>query len=92
MIAAEERRKLLAVPLCGPRVVMRLESIGVRRLAELEGRDPWELMHEVNVQVGRVIWQPPLAILALQNLIDAAGREAHPPARRPSDGTRPKRD
>jgi hypothetical protein len=70
--AALERRKLLAVHLCGPRVVMRLESIGVERLADLAGRDPWDLMHEVNLQAGRTIWRPPMAILALQSLIDAA--------------------
>jgi hypothetical protein len=63
---------MLAVRLCGPRVLMRLESIGVHRLADLEGRDPWEVMHEVNLEAGRPIWRPPLAIVALQNLIAAA--------------------
>jgi hypothetical protein len=72
VIAALERRKLLAVRLCGPRVVMRLESIGVERLADLAGRDPWDLMDEVNLQAGRTIWRPPMAILALQSLIDAS--------------------
>lgn len=82
MIEPDERCKMLAVELCGPRVLMRLESIGVGRLADLEGRDPWEVMHEVNLQAGRTIWQPPMAILALQNLIDAAEREADGAARR----------
>jgi hypothetical protein len=82
MIAAAERRKMLAVRLCGERVLMRLESIGVRRLADLCGRDPWELMHMINLEAGRPIWQPPLAVAALQNLIDAAEREGTaPPAR-----------
>ncbi len=76
MIGGEERRKLLAVRLCGERVLMRLDAIGVRRLTDLVGRDPWEVMHEVNVQAGRTIWRPPLAIAALQNLVDAAEREA----------------
>ena len=67
---------MLAVHLCGPRVLMRLASIGVRRLADLRGRDPWELMHEINVEAGRPIWRPPLAVEALQNLVDAAEREA----------------
>ena len=58
MIAAEERRRMLAVELCGPRVVERLEGIGVRRLGDLAGRDPWELMHQVNVAAGRPIWHP----------------------------------
>ena len=39
-----ERRKMLAVHLCGQRVLMRLESIGVLRLRDLKGRDPRDLM------------------------------------------------
>jgi len=65
---------MLAVPLCGERVLMRLESIGIETLDDLDGRDPWELMHEINRQAGRVIWRPPLAVQALQNLVDAAAR------------------
>jgi hypothetical protein len=82
MIAAAERKKMLAVRLWGERVLMRLESTGVRRLADLRGRDPWELMHETNLEAGQPIWRPPIAVAALQNLIDAAEREtASPPAR-----------
>jgi hypothetical protein len=82
MIAAAERKKLLAVPLCGERVLMRLESIGLRRLDDLRGRDAWELMHEINLEAGHPIWHPPIAVAALQNLIDAAGQEGTaPPAR-----------
>ncbi len=73
MIESPERERLLAIPLCGERVVRRLESVGVSRLSDLRGRDPWEVMHEINLQAGRTIWRPPMAILALQNLIDAAG-------------------
>jgi len=29
-------------------------------------------MHEINLQAGRLIWRPPLAVQALQNLVDAA--------------------
>lgn len=75
MIAADERRKMLAVQLCGNRVLMRLESISVTRLADLCGRDAWELMHEINLEAGRPIWRAPLAVAALQNLVDAAERE-----------------
>ncbi len=39
MIAAEERQKMLAARLCGERVLRRLESVGVARLADLRGRD-----------------------------------------------------
>ena len=52
MIAAEERKKMLTVRLCGERVLRRLESIGVARLANLRGRDPWEVMHEINLEAG----------------------------------------
>ena len=38
MMRQGERRKLLAVSLCGPRVVERLESIGVTALADLADR------------------------------------------------------
>ena len=82
MIADAEREKMLAVHMCGQRVVERLASIGVRRLADLRGRDPWDLMHEINLEAGRPIWQPPMAIIALQNLVDASERErTNPPAR-----------
>ncbi len=82
MIPADERETMLAVQLCGERVLMRLESIGVRRLAELRGRDAWDLMHEINLEAGRPIWHAPMAVAALQNLIDAAEREGTaPPAR-----------
>lgn len=74
MIAHDDRREMLAVPLCGERVLARLESIGVRRLSDLRNRDPWDVMHEINLQAGRTIWRAPMAILALENLIDAARR------------------
>jgi hypothetical protein len=66
MIEADEREKMLAVRLCSRRVLLRLESIGVARLADLRGRDPWQVMHEINLEAGRPIWQPPMAIAALQ--------------------------
>jgi hypothetical protein len=74
---------MLEVRLCGELVLMRLESIGVRRLADLRGRDPRELMYESNLEAGRPIWRAPLAVAALQNLIDAAEREG---ARSPPPG------
>ncbi len=79
MIAAEERKRMIAVRLCGKRVLMRLESIGVQRLADLRGRDPWEVMDEINLEAGRPIWRAPMAVAALQNLIDAAEREGSVP-------------
>jgi hypothetical protein len=35
LIDAAERARMQSVPLCGPRVVARLEAIGVRRLTDL---------------------------------------------------------
>jgi len=78
----EERRKMLAVRLCGPRVLARLESIGVRRLSDLAGRLPDELVAEVNIEAGRPIWHPPIATNAMSNLIQAA--EAEPVHRMPT--------
>ncbi len=79
MIAPDERRRMLAVPLCGPRVVARLEAIGVRRLEDLRGRDPFDLVEEVNIEARRPIWRPPMATRALGNLVAAAG-SSRPPA------------
>jgi hypothetical protein len=74
VITEPDRSRMLAVPLCGPRVLQRLESIGVHDLRDLRGRDPWELMHQINLQAGRPIWRAPLAVQALHNLVDAANR------------------
>jgi hypothetical protein len=69
VIDERERAKMKVVRLRGERVIARLESIGTRRLADLAGCDPW-----------RPIWRAPMAVVALQNLVDAAEREASPPA------------
>jgi hypothetical protein len=76
MIGADERAKMLSVHLCAERVLLRLESIGVERLADLRGRDPWEVVHEINLEAGRPIWHAPIVTTAMQNLIDAAEHEA----------------
>ena len=90
MIAAEERKKMLAIRFCGERVLMRLESVGVARLADLCGRDPWQVMHEINLEAEGPIWRAPIAVAALQNLIDAAEHErTGSPAR---DGRRARAD
>ena len=71
-IPASERQKMLAVRLCGPRVIAHLESIGITKLQDLAARDPYQLVHEVNIAAGRPIWQPPMATQAMENLITAA--------------------
>jgi hypothetical protein len=52
---------MLAVRLCGPRVIARLESIGITKLGDLADRDPYQLVHDVNLAAGRPIWHPPMA-------------------------------
>jgi hypothetical protein len=63
---------MLVVPLCRPRVLQRLASIGICGLGDLRGRNPWELTHEINLQAGRPIWRAPPILQALQNLVGAA--------------------
>ena len=83
MTGEAERGRLLAAYLCGDRVPMPLASIGVRRLPDLTGRDPWDLTHEISLQAGRPIWRAPIAIQALHNRTGTAGREgSRPPAQR----------
>jgi hypothetical protein len=80
--SASEREKMLAVRLCGPRVIARLESIGITKLRDLANRDPYQLVHEVNLAAGRPIWHPPVATQAMSNLIAAADRESNAGSRR----------
>jgi hypothetical protein len=72
---SEDERALRGVPLCGRRVIERLRSIGITKLADLAGKDPVVLMNQVNLAVGKVIWRAPMAIIALSNLIAAAGKQ-----------------
>jgi hypothetical protein len=74
-IPASERAKMLAVRLCGPRVIERLESIGITQLPDLADRDPYQLVHEINMAAGRPIWHRPIATQAMTNLIARAQRE-----------------
>ena len=77
-----EREKMLRVPLCGERVIERLKSIGIEKLADLKGKNAHILMHQINLEAGRVIWRPPMAILALTNLIQAAELDDSEPTAR----------
>ena len=71
-IPPEERQKMLAVQRCGPRVIERLESIGITKLDDLAPRDPQDLVQEVNIEAGRPIWHTPMATRAMASLIRAA--------------------
>ena len=76
-IPKHEREKMLAVGLCGPRVIARLESIGITKLEDLAESDAHQLVHQVNIAAGRPIWHPPVATQAMTNLINAS-RDADP--------------
>jgi len=71
-IPVAEREKMLEVALCGPRVVRRLEGIGIRTLDELADWDPEGLVLAVNHSVGVPIWHSPMATRAMANLVAAA--------------------
>ena len=71
-IPESERTKMLAVRLCGPRVIARLESTGITKLQDIGDRAPDQLVHQVNLAAGRPIWHPPMATQAMTNLIAAA--------------------
>ena len=75
MIPPPERRKMLAAPLCGPRVISRLEAIGIQNVHELADRDPDKLVFAANLSAGWPIWRPLMAHRAMENLVTAA-REA----------------
>ena len=66
--------RMLAVPLCGTRVVERLRSIGIDDLEQLRGLDPEDVVHAVNAQAGHVIWTGVMPIRAISNLVQAAER------------------
>jgi len=76
VIDVAERANMQSVPLCGSRVVARLESIGICRLSDLRGQDPFDLMVRVNLAAGNPIWRAPTATRALANLIAAAEQQA----------------
>lgn len=76
MIPPEERRKMQAVSLCGPKVVERLEDIGISSLADLRGQQPLHLVERVNLSAGAPIWRHPRAVRAVANLVHAAEAEA----------------
>jgi len=63
---------MLAIPLCGEKVIQRLESIGIKKLSDLKGKNPFDLMEKINIAAGHVIWRPPMAVVALTHLIQAA--------------------
>jgi len=41
-------------------------------MGDLASRDPHDLVEEVNIEAGRPIWHPPLALRAMASLVGAA--------------------
>jgi hypothetical protein len=60
-----------SVPLCGPKVVARLEAIGVDRLSDVRGQDLFDLKERVNLAADNPIRGALMAKRALANLIAA---------------------
>ncbi len=51
-----------------------------------DASDKMDLMHEIDLEIGRPLWRPPIAVQALRNLVDAAVSDAQSPARRRDGG------
>lgn len=73
-IVDEERRKILAAPSIGPRMVGYLEMVGIVRLADLEGQDAAEIGFRINALLGHnhINCQ---GLRALKNLIELAEQQ-----------------
>lgn len=72
-----ERAILLAVPGVGPRVIERLEALGLRGLPDLAAREPDAICAAVSAAVGGTCWRnSPRARGAVAGAIAAARRQA----------------
>jgi nucleotidyltransferase/DNA polymerase involved in DNA repair len=52
-ISAEERRKILKAYSIGPRMLVYLEEIGIRRLSDLKGASVDEIVMRIDIALGR---------------------------------------
>ena len=57
-----------SVPLCGPRILARLESIAVHRLSNVRVQDLFDLMDRVNLATADPIRRPLIETRALAEL------------------------
>jgi hypothetical protein len=64
-----------AACLRGEPLLMRPGPAGVRRLSDLHGRDPRDLMRQINLAGGCPIWRAPIAVRAPRKPAGAARRE-----------------
>jgi predicted flap endonuclease-1-like 5' DNA nuclease len=74
MLDPVSRRKIEAVPLCGPKTADYLELIGVTSFEELANADARELRLRINAYLGRPHINE-MGVRALANLIAAAKRQ-----------------
>lgn len=71
----EERAALLAAEGVGPRVVERIEQLGVSDFAALAGRDPREMCRAVAARLGGTCWSnSPQARAAMAAAVEVARR------------------
>jgi hypothetical protein len=70
-LSTDDRKKIEAVYLCGPKTADYLEMIGIENFAELAGMDAMELQLAINSHLGRPHINA-MGVKALQNAIDAA--------------------
>lgn len=73
-ISPEDRAKIEAVYLCGPRTADFLEMIGIKSFAALADADAHDLRLAVNAHLGRPFINA-MGVRAFQNAIDAAKEE-----------------
>ena len=52
-ISAEERRKMLKAHSIGPRMLVYLEEIGIRRLSDLQGASADEIVMRIGIVLGK---------------------------------------
>lgn len=74
MLDPECRRKIEAVPLCGPKTADYLEMIGITSFEQLADADARELRLRINAHLGRPHINE-MGVRALANLIAAAKRQ-----------------
>jgi predicted RecB family nuclease len=74
MLDPVSRRKIEAVPLCGPKTADYLEMIGIESFEELAQADPRELKLRINAHLGRPHINE-MGVRALTNLVAAARRQ-----------------
>lgn len=67
----EDRKRIMDVPLCGPRAADFLEMIGITSFDALADADARELKIRVNLHLGRPFINA-MGVRAFQNAIDGA--------------------